>query len=227
MKVFGLVSSGQVVSIPLRGFFSFQLIHERDNGAGKNEYQSPCGDSFHFNQNENHPDSTTIIVSIPLRGFFSFQRNSLLRRWLLQSTYQSPCGDSFHFNEGHYTFGAVIYSVSIPLRGFFSFQLRGVLVYANTRHLYQSPCGDSFHFNFSPDGIVDALTSLYQSPCGDSFHFNFVVCQGFRARRYVSIPLRGFFSFQPKSQKLMSLSMLIRINPLAGILFISTPQRNL
>ena len=120
---------------------------------------------------------------------------------------------------------------------------------------YQSPCGDSFHFNARRISVVHPAAA-YQSPCGDSFHFNnakhrttrrrsiarinplagilFIstprrIAGGVRAVAGVSIPLRGFFSFQRvfvhDEGVWAGVLWASRINPLAGILFISTHSR--
>ena len=62
-------------------------------------YQSPCGDSFHFNEKLAVLQTAISTVSIPLRGFFSFQQGGQQMTLVkISRLYQSPCGDSFHFN---------------------------------------------------------------------------------------------------------------------------------
>ena len=91
-------------------------------------YQSPCGDSFHFN--------------IPAAGYI-FQWKPR------QVKYQSPCGDSFHFNfDTARQFEIERESIN-PLAGILFISTLEPLIYDQYCEKYQSPCGDSFHFNKS------------------------------------------------------------------------------
>ena len=158
------------------------------------------------------------ILFISTRWFASDQ----LR---LAREYQSPCGDSFHFNfDTARQFEIERESIN-PLAGILFISTLEPLIYDQYCEKYQSPCGDSFHFNLRQlRKSARADVPEYQSPCGDSFHFNLVVvvaCAQQPVNPFVSIPLRGFFSFQPRSM-LDRAHRRAGINPLAGILFIST-----
>ena len=165
-------------------------------------YQSPCGDSFHFNVvKETVTVPQTVVAGInPLAGILFISTNQMMRRAIPKAC------------------------VSIPLRGFFSFQLMFCLWYTE-RAKSINPLAGILFISTRPGSRMRNFASTYQSPCGDSFHFNIPFRQDRARNRRVSIPLRGFFSFQRRLDVVAHRKNNGRINPLAGILFISTDEK--
>ena len=164
------------VSIPLRGFFSFQRGPSLRGRWRSGRYQSPCGDSFHFNEEQMKKYYLGYsVVSIPLRGFFSFQQvvESANAQFAVNE-YQSPCGDSFHFNQGMKETLLDWRDTGInPLAGilFISTQSRA------NRHRDRSP-------SINPLAGILFISTISG------------LASRYFERNRVSIPLRGFFSFQ-------------------------------